>query len=302
MKELFSFTNNERIAIIVLFAILFAVFLYPHIKSKSNMDEAGFEELKLAVDEFENSKLQAETSEMPAKPRKNTYKKTEKKEENFEFDPNTADENTFVKLGFSQKQAATIINYRNKGGNFKTANDFKKMYVVSEDNFNRLAPYIKIAPDVNLQPTTTETTNSANENSATARPRVFVEINSADTAELKKLRGIGSYYASRIEEYRNKLGGFADINQLKEIKGIDDERFAMFSNQVQIDTSSINKLNVNKLTPKELAQHPYINNYTARGIEQYRNFAGKIENLQQLVKEKILTDEQADKLKHYIEF
>lgn len=300
LKELFSFTHNERIGVAVLFVILLIVFAYPYIVSKSDIDDEGFEEFKLMVDEFENNKIKSETLETPVKSEQNPQIK--RKKDTFEFDPNTADENTFVRLGFSQKQAAAIINYRNKGVNFKTASDFKKIYIVSDDDFKRLEPYIKIKSSVNQQSEKAENLNYTSKNSTSMRATVFVEINSADTTELKKLRGIGSYYARLIVDYRNKLGGFADINQLKEIKGIDDERFSMFSNQVKIDISDINKLNINKLTSKELALHPYINSYVARGIEQYRNLEGKIENLQQLVKEKILTDKQAEKLKHYIEY
>ncbi|MDR2292637.1 MAG: helix-hairpin-helix domain-containing protein [Prevotellaceae bacterium] len=300
LKELFSFSHNERIAVAVLFIILIIVFLYPHITSKPNIDDSGFEELKLLADEFENNKTEAKISETPATSEKKNQPKREK--EVFEFDPNTADENTFVRLGFSAKQAAAIINYRNKGGTFATANDFNKIYTVSDENFKRLEPYIKIKSTLDQQPEKAEKTNYTNKTSAAVRPNVFVEINAADTAELKKLSGIGSYYARLIVDYRNKLGGFVDINQLKEIRGIDNERFAMFSNQVQIDTLIINKLNINTLTSKQLAQHPYINNYAARGIEQYRNLAGKIENMQQLVNEKIIDAEQSKKLKHYIEF
>ncbi|MDR3226344.1 MAG: helix-hairpin-helix domain-containing protein [Prevotellaceae bacterium] len=303
LKELFSFTRNERIAVAMLLIILAIVYFYPHFISKTNVDDENFDEFKVLVDEFErDNKAEIETSETPAKTYNNTKPKTGKNIETFEFNPNTADENIFVRLGFSQKQAAAIINYRNKGGQFRTADDFKKMYVVSDDDFERLKPYIKIKPTENKSSETTEKSSNTEENTTATRTIIFVEINSADTAELKKLRGIGSYYARLIADYRSKLGGFANINQLKEVRGIDDERFLMFANQVKIDTLLINKLNINKLTSKELAQHPYIGNYLARGIEQYRNITGKIENLQQLVKEKIINTEQAEKLKYYIEF
>jgi len=301
-KELFSFTRNERIAIAVLMIILLFVFLYPYLAPKTKIDDVGFEEFKSMVDEFEKSATEAETPKTVTQTSTVTKQKLEKsKFETFDFDPNTADENTLMRLGFSQKQAAAIINYRNKGTKFRTADDFKKVYVVSDENFARLKAYIKIAPTTNSQPETTEKSNTAKENT-TARNTVIVEINAADTTELKKLRGIGSYYARQIVEYRNKLGGFANINQLKEIRGIDAERFAMFENQATADVSLMKKLNINNCTAKELAQHPYFDNYVARGIEQYRNIAGKIENIQQLVKEKIITAEQAEKLNDYIEF
>jgi competence ComEA-like helix-hairpin-helix protein len=302
MKDWFSFTRNERIAVSLLFVILLIVFLHPYFAPKPNVDYEGFEEFKSLVDEFENDKAEFEIAETPTKSRNNLQRKQEKQIETFEFDPNTADEDIFVRLGLSQKQAAVIINFRKKGGKFKSADDFKNMYVVNDKNFERLKPYIKIDPSINQQVDRSEKPNYTNENITTKRVTVTVEINSADTLELKKLRGIGSYYARLIVDYRNKLGGFAEANQLKEIRGIDDERFSMFSNQVEIDTLHISKFSINKLTAKELAQHPYINSYIARGIERYRNFAGKIKNLQQLVNEKILTAEQAEKLKYYVEF
>jgi competence ComEA-like helix-hairpin-helix protein len=302
LKDLFSFTRNERIAVAVLLTILAIVFLYPHIVTQTQIDNESFEEFKILVDEFENSKItDAETSTTRIKSQNNNVRK-EKTFETFDFDPNTADENIFVRLGFSLKQAAAIINYRNKGGKFQTDDDFKKMYVVSDEYFTRLKPYIKIKSTKNKSSEFSEKSSETRENAATARTIIFVEINSADTVELKKLRGIGSYYARRIVEYRDKLGGFTNINQLKEIRGIDDERFSKFENQVKIDTLIIRKFNINTLTSKELAQHPYIDNYLARGIEQYRTIAGKIENLHQLVKEKIINPEQAETLKYYIEF
>ena len=302
IKELLSFTRNERIAIAVLMIILLFVFLYPHLVPKTKIDDAGFEEFKSMVDEFEKHATEADPTKTLTQPNNTSMQKYEKpKFETFDFDPNTADENTFMRLGFSQKQAAAIITYRNRGVKFKTADDFKKVYVVSDENFARLKPHVKIASTANPQPETTEKPTLVNENTTT-RSIVFVEINSADTTELKKLRGIGSYYARQIVDYRTKLGGFANINQLKEIRGIDAERFAMFENQAKADASLIKKLNINISTAKELAQHPYIDNYLARGIEQYRNIAGKIEHIQQLVKEKIITSEQSEKLNDYMEF
>jgi competence ComEA-like helix-hairpin-helix protein len=300
MKEWLSFTRGERIGVAVLLLILFVVFLYPHVVPKASIDDESFEEFKAQVDEFEKSRKEVELENLNNRTEYSTKQKEKRNFENFDFDPNTADENIFVRLGFSEKQATVIINHRNRNGKFRTADDFKKVYIVSDANFKRLQPYIKIKSQKNQSAQTHDaSTNKYNFD----KPKAFisVEINSADTTELKKLRGIGSYYAKRIVEYRNKLGGFANANQLKEIYGIDDERFSKFSTQVIIDTTLIVKIDINKTSAKELAKHPYINNYDARGIEEYCKLGGKIENLQQLVKEKILTVAQAEKLQPYIE-
>jgi len=302
LKEWLSFTRGERIGVGVLLLILFAVFAYPHLVPKASIsDDEEFENFKTQVDEFERNKKEIEATNSSAKTDYGTNKKETKKVENFDFNPNTADENTFMQLGFSEKQAAAIINYRKRIGKFKTADDFKKVYVVSDEHFERLKPYIKIKSQEN-EANQSFDTGSNEYNFEPPKSTVSVEINSADTTELKKLRGIGSYYAKRIIEYRNKLGGFANINQLKEIQGIDDERFEQFRTQAIVDTSQIRKININKTKAKELEKHPYINNYTAKGIEKYCEIGGKVENIQQLLKEKILTSEQAEKLKPYISF
>ena len=62
------------------------------------------------------------------------------------FDPNALGEEGFVGLGFTPRQARTIINFREACGGFRTAADFARSYVVSEEMFARLKPYIVIAP------------------------------------------------------------------------------------------------------------------------------------------------------------
>src|SRR5574344_59199 len=127
--------------------------------------------------------------------------------ETFEFNPNTVSLDELVKLGFSQKQAQVILNYRNKGGKFSNKQDFSKMYVVDSNTFARLEPFI-ILPKLDL--------------------------NSADSQALLSLKGIGPYYAGKILDYRNRLGNFSSLDQLLEIKGFDKERLDGFKENVEI--------------------------------------------------------------------
>ena len=128
-----------------------------------------------------------------------------------------------------------------------------------------------------------------------------IELNTADSAELVKLYGIGPYYAVSIMKYREKLGGFAIPEQLLEVKGMDSERLEGFYDRVFADTSFISKMDLKTATEDQLAQHLYIGRYLARCIVRYRETAGVDScTLEHLVRDKVLTGEQAVKIGWYL--
>jgi competence ComEA-like helix-hairpin-helix protein len=128
-----------------------------------------------------------------------------------------------------------------------------------------------------------------------------IELNTADSAELVKLYGIGPYYAARILEYREKLGGFSVPEQLLEVYGMDKERLLGFYDNVFVDTSFVKKMDLNTVTEDQLASHIYIGRYLARCIIRYREAAGQDScTVANLVRDKILTVEQAGKIGWYL--
>jgi len=54
---------------------------------------------------------------------------------------------------------------------------------------------------------------------------VKININTATAEELQALSGIGAVLAERIIAYREEYGGFADIEEIKEVSGIGDKLF-----------------------------------------------------------------------------
>ena len=180
--------------------------------------------------------------EAPEKP----YSRPPRKVESFPFNPNTVTLEELVRLGLSERQAQSILNYREKGGRFRSKGDFKKMYVVSDSLYERLEPYIDI-------------------------PKL--ELNAADSAALVELRGIGPWYARKILEYREALGGFWSVEQLLEVYGMDEERLAPLRSQVRVDASLVRRLNLRDLPEETLAAHPYIGRSTARSIVRYRRIS-----------------------------
>ncbi|HOG24930.1 MAG TPA: helix-hairpin-helix domain-containing protein [Bacteroidales bacterium] len=128
-----------------------------------------------------------------------------------------------------------------------------------------------------------------------------IELNTADSAELVKLYGIGPYYAVSIIKYREKLGGFAVPEQLLEVKGMDRERLEGFYDRVFADTSFITRMDLRTATEDQLAQHLYIGRYLARCIVRYRETAGLDScTLEHLVRDKVLESGQARKIGWYL--
>ncbi len=71
--------------------------------------------------------------------------KIEKKIALKSFNPNDLDEQGWIELGFSPKQVGTILRYKNSlGGTFTSKEQLKKCYVISEEKFNELLPFIKL--------------------------------------------------------------------------------------------------------------------------------------------------------------
>ena len=195
--------------------------------------------------------------------------------ESFVFDPNTVSLEDLQRLGLSPRQAESIENYRSKGGRFRTKADFQKMYVVSDTLFARLESFIEI-------------------------PKL--ELNAADSASLVALRGIGPWYARKILDYRQRLGGFFDKTQLLEIDGIDAERFAGLADEVSVDPTRIRRLDIWHAPDSLLARHPYIGARGARSLVRYRELYDSTRwTLADLAREQVLSQENIEKLKKYIE-
>ncbi len=127
-----------------------------------------------------------------------------------------------------------------------------------------------------------------------------VDLNRADTLQLQEVRGIGSYYARRIAEYRERLGGYADIGQLLEIRGITEEQVLRWQSTLKVDLSAVRKIALQTATEAELRKHPYIGYYAARGIMNFRKTAAAV-TLGELVRNNVLDQDAASRLGAYVE-
>lgn len=212
------------------------------------------------------------------------YGKSEKKVADlFVFDPNIATKEDFERLGFKTWQAENIVKYRSRGGSFKQPSDLSKIYGLDEDFVASLMPYIEIS--------------SQNES---VQADILINLNTATAEDLQQLRGIGAAYSRRIIEYREKLGGFVAVEQLREVYGITEDLYSSISQSLELDTKSVRTININKADFKALISHPYIDKDMTEAILNYREYAGKIKSSDELLRQKALNKEQYDKISKYI--
>lgn len=248
----------------------------------------------------------------------------------FQFDPNTVSLGELVRLGFSTKQAQVILNYRQAGAVFRVKSDFARCYTVSPEKYAELEPYIMIGENYRYRSqsrpekhTDVQTKDSASNRrmepkehsmeSAIGAGRAqgrndknktpaLVELNGADSATLVAIRGIGPLTAGRIIRYREALGGFASVEQLQEIQGMTERNYLMIRQQIFVDSSEIQKIDINFASPKRMQGHPYLPPKVLNKILKYRQLKGGWSSTEELIEQHILPAELAVKLAPYLRF
>ncbi len=125
-----------------------------------------------------------------------------------------------------------------------------------------------------------------------------ININTASAEELKKLKGIGDKLSLRIVKYRDKLGGFYSVGQIKEVYGIKPETFQQIKPHIYCK-GAVKKININSASFKELVRHPYL---TYKDVKAIFKFRDKNIPLTQEKLVEILGNEKAEKLLHYVDF
>lgn len=248
------------------------------------------------------------------------YDSNKKAYKNFNFDPNTASVEQFESLGLPKFIAERIDKYRSKGGKFRKREDFAKIYGILPDTYERLEPFITLpsADDESLRTPQAEATNveravattSPSEDKtienkpispkiSTKQPIRF-DLNTGDTTDFMKLKGIGSGYAKRIIKFRDMLGGFINAEQIKETYGLPPEtvdellKYGFVKNGVK-------KLKINQISLSEF-RHPYLKYQQAKVIIAYREQHGAFKNSEDLKQIKILDEASIMKILPYIEF
>jgi competence protein ComEA len=307
----FNFTKKERMGtffiLLLILIFLFLPFLFPYFITEKKYDRSQFEKeiaaLKIKQPDsginrpgnFDESNYQNYYQ-----PSDKSYYTKQPKGELFYFDPNTLPAEGWRQLGIRDKTANTIRNYITKGGRFYKPEDIAKIWGLHEDEVARLLPYVRIeqkASDAYQAPVSKQT------DAATTNPRyskTVIDINTADTATLISLPGIGSKLANRIIAFRDKLGGFYKTEQVAETYALPDSTFQKIKDRLTIAHATVRQININTATVDELKNHPYIRYNIANAIVQYRQQHGAFSSVSDLKNILIITTDALQKMEPYL--
>jgi DNA uptake protein ComE-like DNA-binding protein len=280
-------------------------FLFPYFIHRENHDHSKFEKeisgLKIQkVDSIEryNNKFDENNYANYYEPSEKNYN-PKSKGEVFYFDPNTASISDWKRLGIRQKTAETIQKYLSKGGHFYKQGDISKIWGLHKQDVDRLLPYIRIA-NIKKEYANNKPDYIANNYSYKKPAPLLIDINTSDTTAFISLPGIGSKLAQRIIAFRNKLGGFYSINQVKETYGLPDSTFVKIKPNLILTNSAVKKININVAPLDEMRSHPYIKYNIANAILQYRMQHGNFSSIADIKKIMIVTDEIFNKMSPYL--
>ena len=300
-KDFLYYTKTERQGIIVLVVLILGVYAAPKLFSFfTHAEDTDCRENEKFDKEY-NDFISSLRETQPHQKSGPSFQSSPQREIKLAvFDPNIADSTTFLSLGLPSWMIKNILHYRYKQGKFRHPEDFRKIYGLTEEQYQTLRPYIQITEDfssTNKDTVRLLTTPSIQRDTLVKYlPGTIISLNSADTTELKKIPGIGSSIARMIVNYRERLGGFFRIEQLQEIHLKAEKLRPWFS----IDTHQTRRINVNKTGMERMMHHPYINYYQAKVIIEYRKKKGFLKSLKQLSLYEQFTPIDLERLEPYI--
>lgn len=207
-----------------------------------------------------------------------------------DFDPNSVSLNELLNMGIRKEICQTMINFRSKGFRFKDKEDISKIYGINNTEIQQIKPFIKILDQ-----------NGINIKYQKIQKHELLEINTATIESLDKLKGVGPYWAGKLLKYRDALGGYRSVDQIKEIWGINDSLSIQIISQITCN-GIIQKLKVNAISYEILSEHPYINGKQAKIMINYIKQHGSLTSVKDLESTFAFKVEELQKLEPYIQF
>jgi competence protein ComEA len=273
IKEYLHFTRKEAAGLVILLLIMLALLYLPKWYSHKEI-------IVMNAKPFDS----AATTSAAVAVKDSVVKR-------FAFDPNIIGLAEWIQLGVPAKTAQTIVNYRNKGGRFRTPTDIYKIWGMKRDLGDSLLPYIRIkseSPEVRnsdgLRPTVHGLSSTVY---GLSSPVSRLEVNTATATEWEALPGIGKVLAARIVKFREKLGSFTSIEDIGKTYGISDTVFQTIKPFLYLAETAIKreaiptKININTSSEKDMITAG-IASYIATAICLSRKQDGRFKSLQEL--------------------
>ena len=185
-------------------------------------------------------------------------------------------------IGFSTRQAEALIEYRKRGGGIFSMNELRDCYAVSEEMADSLSHFVILSERNPYDG--------------------LVEINEADSATLRSVRGIGAKTVVAVMQYRKLLGGFVRKEQISELKCVTEDNFLRICEQIYCDSCKISKIDINFAPASEFEAHPYMSRRALKLILETRESKGGWNSIEEMQMDNIFTEEQARAIAPYLLF
>ncbi len=287
-KQYFNFSKNETRGVIVMLCLIVLLYIIPmfiHPKGVTIRRDPIIEKQIQDMFDKDDSYIDKVDETIPPSDIKM-----------FVFDPNKIDSISWRQLGLSNKTTHTILNYRNKGGWFKDTGDIRKIWRIKKEDADRLIPFISIEERINPKYPKPEWLKKKEDIPAYNS----VDINTVEADKLQAIPGMEYPLPYTIISYREKLGGYLNIEQAREAKGMQDSIFIKIRKYLTISNVPIHKLNINTATDDDLSQHPYIIRNIAKAIFIYRLQHGNYKKIEDIKNIPFIKEDAYKKIAPYL--
>ncbi|MBA4153737.1 helix-hairpin-helix domain-containing protein [Flavobacterium sp.] len=287
IKSYFQFTNEQRRGVLSLLLLIVIIQLsYFYWSSSKSTNPSTTDKSWLAMQSVIDSlKISQSSSERKIYP----------------FNPNFISDFKGYQLGMSLEELNRLFGFRKQNKYVNSAKEFQAVTGVSDSLLLAISPYFKF-PDWVNQPKK-EFSSFAKNTYENKKSIVRKDINEATQDDLIKIYGIGPALSERILKQKDILGGFVTMEQMESIWGLSPEVIENLNKYFQVTTiPTVNKIDVNNLSVKELAKFPYFNYTIAKEIVTYRSMNKGIHSIEDLTKIKGMPNEKIKIIALYLEF
>jgi DNA uptake protein ComE-like DNA-binding protein len=329
-----TFTRKERYGVLFLLLLIILFFVIPYFfkRSPGDRDPEAYNKIEGDIRKFESrlsdSSHLADKHDRYLNQKKFSADVSQAKNDKnadihmFYFDPNKIQTADWIQLGLPDRLTQTIRHYLDNGGRFQRAEDLKKLYGLHSADYERLYPFVRISRSPGEFESSPHHDKKATDQTSAVRKtdsffhkhspipeppfkrmiKVFAvtDVNLSDSNEWSRLPGIGEKLASRIIHFREKLGGFYQIDQVAETYGLPDTTFQKIKPYLRIHSDSLHQININTATKEILMSHPYIRWPLARSIIEYRLQHGSFQSVNELLHLAQMDQAKLEKLKPYL--